>query len=66
VVNTRDDLTIGLLPPAGAPVHGGKRVVIADAFVAHAPFDRRRAGLRQKPDRQVVARVNHLLTIGRP
>ena len=47
-----------------ARVHGGKRFVVADAFVAHAPFGRRCAGWRQKPDRQVVARVNHLLTIG--
>ena len=49
-----------------ARVHGGERSVVADAFVAHAPFDRRRAGWRQKPDRQVGARVNHLVTMAWP
>ena len=28
----------------GARGHGGKRLVVSDAFVADAPFDRRRAG----------------------
>jgi hypothetical protein len=49
-----------------ARVHGGQCVVIADAVIAHAPFDRRRAGWRQKPDRQVVARVNHRVTMAWP
>jgi hypothetical protein len=50
----------------GARVHGGKRCVVADALVAHAPFDRRRTGWRQKPDRQVVTRVNHRVTMAWP
>ena len=47
----------------GTRSHGGKRVVVVDQAVADPPFDRRRAGGRKKPDCQIVARVNHPVTM---
>ena len=45
---------------ADARVHGGERRVVADAFVAHAPFDRRRAGGGKSP----IVRSSRVLTTG--
>ena len=42
--------------------HDPERAVIADQAVAHAPFDRRRAGGWKKTDGQIVARVNYPVT----
>jgi flagellar motor switch protein FliN len=47
-------------------LHGGKRRVVGHQLVAHQPFDRRRSRRRCEPKYQVVARVNHLVTIAGP
>ncbi len=43
--------------------HRGKRVVVVDQAVAHAPFDRRRTGGGKQANCQIVARVNDPVTM---
>ena len=45
-----------------ACLHRGERLIIGDLPVAHAPFGRRKP-LRGKAKAELVADVNHLLTI---
>jgi len=46
-----------------ALVHGRKRLLVASQAAADAPFDRRAGATGKKPDGQIAARVNHLVTI---
>ena len=47
----------------GARVHGGNRRLVGDRIRGRPPLDRRQAGRRLKPFHEIVARVNHLVTI---
>ena len=44
-----------------ARIHHRERSLVGDETVADPPFDRARP--ESEPDRQIVARVNHLVTI---